>query len=209
MMRPVEEVRPMYIAHAAAIHAYAARRVGRDLADDIVADTFRQAIESYPSFQAGWGQRTDSENGRAWLFGIATNLLRRHWRTERRRLAAMARQRDGRQPGIDGDPLLVVPDRVDAAIDAGNVIAALADLSSEDIELLVLVAWERLSSREVAAILDIPPGTVRSRMHRIRQQLDTARTSQPKAPGASAASSPTVIGTSSSSTTTPPMGDLS
>lgn len=88
-------------------------------------------------------------------------------------------------------------------------IAALADLSPDDFELLVFVAWEQLSSREVAAILDIPPSTVRSRMHCIRQQLDTTRASQPEVPGESAATSPAVIGTSSSSDAPQPIGNLS
>lgn len=206
-MPAVEAVHSMYIAHGPAIHAYAARRVGRDLADDVVADTFHQAIESYPSFVAGWGQRRDGEDSRAWLFGIATNLLRRHWRTERRRLAALARQRQTHQPGTGGDPLLVVPDRVDAATDVGHVVHALAELSHDDLELLVLVAWERLSSRDVAAILDIPPGTVRSRIHRIRQQLDASRTTQPTAGDVSAPAPSTRSVASPSSTRAVPIGE--
>lgn len=168
-----EAVRSLFADHAVDIHRYASRRVGRDLADDVVAETFRQAIESYASFDAGRGSH------RAWLFGIATNLLRRHWRTERRRLAALERMPDASSVDVGGDPLLSVPDRLDAADDAGRVVDALDDLSRDDHELLVLVAWEGMSSADVAEVLEIPSGTVRSRLHRIRRALDLARNQRP------------------------------
>lgn len=115
----IAAVRSWYVDNASDVHGYAARRVGRHLADDVVADTFRQAIESFDSF--------DPEQGgeRAWLFGIANNLLRRHWRTD--------------------------------------------------------TAWEHMSSSEAAAVLGIPAGTVRSRLHRIRKELDTVRFAAPAA----------------------------
>jgi Sigma-70 region 2 len=67
------------------IFAYLARRVGRTLSEDLLAETFRVAMESYSAFD----QRRGSE--KMWLYGIATNLLRRHWRTEQRRLLALTR----------------------------------------------------------------------------------------------------------------------
>ena len=66
----------MYDDCAASLFAYLARRVGRELAEDLLAETFRAAIESYSKFDSTRGSE------KAWLFGIATNLLRRHWRTE-------------------------------------------------------------------------------------------------------------------------------
>jgi RNA polymerase sigma-70 factor, ECF subfamily len=166
-------VRALFVGHAVDIHRYASRRVGRDLADDVVAETFRQAIESYDAFDAERGSH------RAWLFGIANNLLRRHWRTERRRLAAFERLPDPSSSAVSADPLLSVPDRLDAADDAGRVVDALDELSRSDYDLLVLVAWERMDSNEVADALGIPAGTVRSRLHRIRRQLDLARSQRP------------------------------
>ncbi len=166
----ITAVRSWYVAHAADIYAYAARRVGRDLADDIVADTFRHALESLDGF--------DRERGgeRAWLFGIATNLLRRHWRTEQRRRAAL--ERAATTEHLDREPSDVVGSTVgqlDAKTDAADVLAAVSELSPKDYELLVLTAWEEMSSHEAAAVLKIPAGTVRSRLHRIRKQLDSAR----------------------------------
>lgn len=159
--------REMYLAHARDLHAYASRRVGRDLADDVVAETFRRAIEHHDRFDPALG------SDRAWLFGIATNVLRRHHRTELRRLTALARE--SRQAGHAVDPLLVAAPKVDAERELATVLDAAATLAFEDYELLVLVAWEEMSSAEAADVLGIPAGTVRSRLHRIRRQLDEAR----------------------------------
>ena len=62
--------------HARSLGAYAARRVGSTLARDIVAETFRVAWEQREQYDANLGGQ------RAWLFGIATNLICRHWRAE-------------------------------------------------------------------------------------------------------------------------------
>jgi RNA polymerase sigma factor (sigma-70 family) len=176
----VEAVRLMYVAHAGDIHVYAARRVGTDLADDIVADTFRHAIESFESFDSNRG------GARGWLFGIATNLLRHHWRTEQRRRAALERIAGPDTGETDSDPLLSVSARLDGATEVGRVLDAVAMLSREDHELLVLVAWEQMSRDDVADVLGVPSGTVRSRLHRIRHQLDTARRGPIKAAGQTA-----------------------
>ena len=169
-----DEIRRLYVEHAADIHRYATRRVGRDLADDVVADTFRHALESRDSY--------DPERGgeRGWLFGIATNLLRRHWRTERRRLTALdrhARDRHARDDATTAsdDPLAAVPARLDGSDEVGRVLSAVERLDASDRDLLVLVAWEEMSSDKVAEILGIPAGTVRSRLHRIRRRLDAER----------------------------------
>jgi RNA polymerase sigma factor (sigma-70 family) len=163
-------VRLWYVANAVDIHAYASRRVGRDLADDVVADTFRHAIESFDAF--------DPERGheRAWLFGIATNLLRRHWRTAQRRRAALERTVIAEQTDRpSADVATATAGRLDATADAAGVLSAVGQLSPDDYDLLVLTAWEQMSSAEAAAVLGIPAGTVRSRLHRIRKELDTVR----------------------------------
>ena len=149
--------------HAASIASYAGRRVGPTLARDVAAETFRVALEQVASFDA---QRGDE---RAWLFGIATNVIRRHWRTEERRLRAQARS--VRAEVLPVDPLLGVDDSVDARRSYDRLVDLVADLPVADRDLLVLVAWEALSSADSAAVLGIPPGTVRSRLHRIRMHL--------------------------------------
>ena len=53
-------------------------------------------------------------------------------------------------------------------------MAAIGELPPEDRDLLLLTVWEECSYRDSAQILDIPVGTVRSRLHRIRRQLRVA-----------------------------------
>jgi RNA polymerase sigma-70 factor (ECF subfamily) len=160
-------VHRLFVEHGAAIHRYAARRVGTDLADDVVAETFRRAFESIGSFDPARGSH------RAWLFGIATNVLRKHRRSEARRLRALVRAQSRTEP--PPDPLLARAVSLDAERELARVLDAIDLLPADDVDLLVLVAWERMSRAEVAAILGIPAGTVRSRLHRIRTVLDRAR----------------------------------
>jgi len=80
-----ESFEELFELHFDAIYGYLARRVGPDLARDLASETFTRAF-------AGRG-RYDPRQGevRPWLFGIASNLLRRHYRDEERRLRAFAR----------------------------------------------------------------------------------------------------------------------
>ncbi len=149
--------------HAGDIAAYASRRVGATAARDVVADTFRVALERFEEFDPDRGSE------RAWLFGIATNMIRRHWRSEARRLRAQA-ELAGRVTA-EVDPLLRVEHAVDARRNYEALVEHVLELEPEDRDLLVLVAWERMSSREAAAVLGVPSGTVRSRLHRIRTLL--------------------------------------
>lgn len=158
-----ELVAGWFDAHAQELAGYATRRVGQTLARDIVAETFQIALQLHASYDPGRGGE------RAWLFGIASNLIRRHWRTEERRLRTQARAaRADIQPA---DPLLRVDERLDANSHYQRVVDAVATLDPDDRDLLVLIAWEQLTSREAAAALGIPPGTVRSRLTRIRNHL--------------------------------------
>lgn len=160
---PVPPIDDLYRDNVDALFVYLARRLGRDLAGDLTAETFRIAIERLDRYDSALG------SPRSWLFGIATNLLRRHWRTEERRLRALSRQVHAHDESID--PLLRVNERVDAVAAIDQLMLAVADLPAEDRDLLVLVAWEGCSHREVADILQIPMGTVRSRLHRVRAVL--------------------------------------
>lgn len=153
--------------HVETIHSYIARRVGDEAARDVTAETFKVALERFDRFDPALGGE------RAWLYGIASNLLRRHWRTEQRRLRAHLRHAS-RDP-VPGDPLLAVDARLDALERLGQVIAAVEHLEPEDRDLLALIAWERCTSGEAAQALGIPAATVRSRLSRIRTQLRNER----------------------------------
>ncbi|UOY00522.1 RNA polymerase sigma factor [Blastococcus sp. PRF04-17] len=58
---------------------------------------------------------------------------------------------------------------MDAAALRGPLAAALASLKERDRDVLLLVAWGQLGYEEMAAVLDIPVGTVRSRLNRARR----------------------------------------
>jgi RNA polymerase sigma-70 factor (ECF subfamily) len=107
---------------------------------------------------------------RSWLYGIATNLLRRQVRQEVRGLRALARSA-GHAPGQEGGHDGLVADRVDAAAMAAQLAGALAELAEGDRDVLLLTSWAGLDSTEVADALGIPVGTVRSRLHRVRKWL--------------------------------------
>jgi RNA polymerase sigma-70 factor (ECF subfamily) len=141
-------------AHFAAIHRYLARRVGRELADDLASQCFTVAFERRASFDERRG------NERAWLLGIATNLLRDHWRAEQRMLHTMARlslERVGCAPPEDGE-----------------LAGALAQLEPDQRDVLFLHVWADLSYEEIAGALGVPLGTVRSRLARGRARLRDA-----------------------------------
>jgi DNA-directed RNA polymerase specialized sigma24 family protein len=75
----------VYERYFADIYRYIAGRLGRNVADDIAADTFVIALRRHADFDPGRGPV------RAWLYGIATNLVAQHRRAERRRYQALAR----------------------------------------------------------------------------------------------------------------------
>ncbi len=148
--------------HFAALHGYLARRVGSDLADDLAAETLVRAFDSR--------RRYDRERSDAlpWLYGIAVRLLRQHYRSERRRLLAYAKT--GVDP-VEHDGLEAVDSRVDAG-NAGPLLAgALAALSKGERDVLLLFAWADLSYSQISEALDLPLGTVRSRLSRARERV--------------------------------------
>jgi RNA polymerase sigma factor (sigma-70 family) len=165
--RETARVAMLFEQHADDVFAYVARRVGAEIARDVVGEVFRIALEQFGSYDATLG------SPRSWLYGIATNLVRRHWRTEVRRIRALTL--NAARPAFPSDPLARVEDQLDAKRDIDRVIDAVSRLSADDRDLLVLIAWEGCSRGEVAEILGIPPGTVRSRLNRIRTQLRTNR----------------------------------
>jgi RNA polymerase sigma-70 factor (ECF subfamily) len=152
--------------HFARVHRYLVRRVGAPLADELAAETFVAAFRARRKFDLV------VLDARPWLFGIAANLARRHWRAERRRLRAYART------GVDpvGDELADAEHRIDAAAAGPRLAAALASLSRADREVLLLFAWADLTYEEIATAVAIPVGTVRSRLWRARRRMREALT---------------------------------
>jgi RNA polymerase sigma factor (sigma-70 family) len=150
--------------HFDAVHAYLQRRVGPDLADELSAQTFLVAFDKRGSYDSA------QLDARPWLLGIATNLLRRHHRDEVRQLRAYARS--------VADPVLDSFEGVETRLDASKMrrqlVDALTDVPGEELDVLLLYAWAELSYPEIARALDIPVGTVRSRLSRARGRIRAA-----------------------------------
>ena len=155
----------LYDRHAAPIHRFAGRRLGDQMADDVVAETFLAAFRRRKRYDL---RRADA---RPWLYGIAANVIGKHRRAEVRMLRAFART--GADPVAAGHADLV-DSRVCAAAVQRDLAAALAALTAGDRDVLLLIAWADLSYEETAAALGIPVGTVRSRLHRARRKVREA-----------------------------------
>jgi RNA polymerase sigma-70 factor (ECF subfamily) len=156
--RRPERFAVVFDRHFTAIHRYLARRAGREVADDLASLCFTVAFERRRSFDPRFG------DARPWLYGIATNLLRDHWRSEERVSATVARLRDDRSRS----------GRMDGAVVGGGdaeLARALASLDPGQRDVLLLYAWEELSYQEISVALSVPVGTVRSRLARARERV--------------------------------------
>jgi RNA polymerase sigma factor (sigma-70 family) len=155
----------LYDRYAASIHRYVTRRLGDGAAADVVAETFLAAFRMRRRYDLS---RSDA---RPWLYGIAANMIGKHRRAEVRMLRALARAGTG--PAAEGHA-----DRVDSRVSAAcaqrALAAALAGLAAGDREVLLLIAWADLSYEEAAVALEIPVGTVRSRLNRARRKTREA-----------------------------------
>lgn len=163
-----EEFAHLFDRYAARLHWYIARRLGTSEADDLVGQTFLIAFERRQQFAGS------ADGALPWLYGIATNLIHRRRRDEVRQYRAYARSEPA---GLDrhGDPLAAeVADRVDAASASRILNGVLAGLRQAERDVLLLYCWEELSYAEIAEALDLPLGTVRSRLHRARRALRSA-----------------------------------
>ena len=124
-----------------------------DIADDLVQLTCQKALSNRQAFQAG--TRMD-----AWLFRI----LRNSW-------IDMVRRRQGEGQSVDIDeaydlPGTSGPDTVENRLLLGRTLKAIHELPEDQREVLLLVCVEELSYREAAEVLEVPIGTVMSRLAR-------------------------------------------
>ena len=150
----------IYDRHAATLLRFLGRRVGAKVAEGLVGELFRIAFERRKTFDAA------RVIALPWLYGIGSNLLLKHRRAEARRLRASARMAadlpaDGRASAR----------ALDARVLFSRVADAIQDLPDGEREALLLFAWEDLPYQGVAEALELPIGTVRSRLNRARAQL--------------------------------------
>lgn len=155
----------LFDRHASTIHQYVARRLGRDAADDVTAETFLTAFRIRARYDSG------RAGVRPWLHGIAAKLISAHRREEVRALKLLART--GHDP-VAETWTESADDRVAAQAASRPLAKALAKLSEGDRHALLLFAWADFTYQEIAEALDIPVGTVRSRLNRARRKLRSA-----------------------------------
>ncbi|MEV0129259.1 RNA polymerase sigma factor [Dactylosporangium sp. NPDC050688] len=163
--RAPERFTVVFDRHYRQIYAYAARRLGPDLAEDVASETFLIAFDRRGSYNSARAEV------RPWLYGIASNLIARHARAETRRYKALARAFGAPDEDDHAEEVAV---RLDAMAVRGRLAEALRRLPEPVRAVLLLVAWAGLNQQEAAAALDIPPGTARSRLHRARQEMRQA-----------------------------------
>ena len=150
---PFEEYRSL-------LFAIAYRMLGSAMeAEDIVQETLTQALQSFHRFQPG-------TNARAWVLAILRHIRSNRLRARHRRPEAVeADDRLDALPAVEVTPQQVTDE---------EVLSALKALPPGFQEVIVLADVEELSYKEIATVLEIPIGTVMSRIHRARRLLRAA-----------------------------------
>jgi RNA polymerase sigma factor (sigma-70 family) len=151
----------IYDRHAATLLRFLGRRAGANVAEGLLGELFRIAFERRKMFDAS------RANALPWLYGIGSNLLLKHRRGEARRLRASARMA---AEGVTAHRRASAA-ALDARLLFPRVADAIASLPDPEREALLLFAWEELPYESVAEALDLPIGTVRSRLNRARARL--------------------------------------
>ena len=144
----------LWAAHASAVLAYARRRTSGAVADDVLSDVFLVALRCLDEMP---------EDARAWLLSCARRSLGNHQRAERRR-ARLTHRLAGTGTAAVGA----------VELSGGTLAAALATLNDRDREVLLLTAWEGLSSERAAVVLGCSSQAIRVRAHRARKRLASA-----------------------------------
>ena len=150
----------LFTRHWDGLYRFCLSRAG-PAGEDTAAEAFRVAFDRRRRYDASYS------DARPWLFGIATNLLRDHFRAAKREESKL-----GRSAALD--TML----HTDAGLDGlerqllgPHLAAALRDIPAADRDALLLMAWADLDYEQIAQALGIPVGTVRSRIYRARQRL--------------------------------------
>lgn len=146
--------------HLESVHRFFSNKV-RDSTEDLVQQTFLACLESAGRFEG-------RASFRAYLFGIARNLLYGHYRN----------RSQGFDPLTSSTHVMMVDQRSPADAMAEKeeqrlLLRGLQRLPLDLQTLLELAYWESLSDQELSEVLELPVGTVKSRLRKARQELDT------------------------------------
>jgi RNA polymerase sigma factor (sigma-70 family) len=147
----------VYDRHARTVFRWLAERAGSDdLALDLTAETFAEAYRVSHRFRPG------TADARAWLLGIAMNLLRSSWRSQRVETRARARLGvlDETRDALDDETDLVL-ERLDLARSAPELGRALASLSTAQRTAVELRVVHESSYADIASVLGCTAGSAR------------------------------------------------
>jgi RNA polymerase sigma-70 factor (ECF subfamily) len=145
-----ERFERLYRGYGVEVLAYLRRRATPELADDGLAETFLvvwRRLDEVP------------DEPRAWLLGVARRVLANQRRSFRRQRSLAERISVER------------PIAVASEVEGDPVLEALSKLRSADQEVLLLVAWDGLTSAEAACVVGCSAVAVRLRLHRARRRL--------------------------------------
>jgi RNA polymerase sigma factor (sigma-70 family) len=177
----------LYDDHVDAVHALVTRRVGSDASPDIVAEAFEHALRTWDRFDRDRGAE------RLFMFGAAVAVLRRHNAAEREFLCSLGVRNDLTSSVTVVDPLvngqrsrmprvvdhaknedLLGGSQAQAAPSGSALMVAIAELSPDDRDIVLLSLWESCPQAAIADTLDLSVGAVRSALGRIRRELKAA-----------------------------------
>lgn len=155
--RPLDEIASLLEPQIPGLRRYAwALLRGDEAADDLVQDTLERAISR-------WHQRRQDGDLKAWLFAIQRNLFLNSLRQRRQR---------GLQVGVETLDQVAAPDgHADGSAGVKDILTGLDALPEEQRSVLLLVGVEDLSYEQAARVLDVPIGTVMSRLSRARERM--------------------------------------
>jgi RNA polymerase sigma factor (sigma-70 family) len=150
----------LFQRHADAVHRFLSRRVGPQPAEDLLAEVFVAAVSARARVRPH-----ESGSALPWLYGIARNVIRTYLRQ---------RPRPSGWPPDDDIDWAAVDARVTAIGRREELRRALAALTPEERDVLLLVAWHGLTPTESAAVLNITAEAARSRLARGRRRAQAA-----------------------------------
>ena len=153
----------LFDRHARTIYNFCFRRTADwALAEDLTSTVFLEA----------WRRRAEvqpqHDTLRPWLLGVAANVIRNSIRSQRRRDAAEPRAAPSSASPDHADEVAA---RLDDESLIGRILVTLDMLPPLDRDVLSLYAWGELSYSQIAEVLGVPIGTVRSRLSRARDRL--------------------------------------
>lgn len=152
-----------YARHQNLVRGVLYNMVGRDPLDDLTQETFLKLWQKLDEFR-GESQLT------TWIYKITLNVARDFLRSEK----AMKRTRFSKEEYKD----FLMQNSTDASFRSGDVEQALLQLSTEHRETVVLFYFEEKTLLEIGNILDIPLGTVKSRLNTARKRIEELLTAE-------------------------------